>query len=56
MSNPGYLNNCSTEKTEKTTYREWIYGILFPYPAKILMKAIYEVLTQMNTVYNFSYK
>lgn len=30
--------------------REWGYGVVLPYPARTLMKAIYEILTQMNTV------
>lgn len=34
----------------KSHKKHWMYGILLPYPAKMIMKAIYEVLNQTNTV------
>ena len=43
-----YANESAKLNDNKT--KEWIYGILLHYPAKIIMKAIYEVLNQMNTV------
>lgn len=45
-----YDNN---SKPNETNTKEWIYGVLLPFPAKVIMKAIYEVLNQMNTVIFF---
>ena len=44
-----YDNNSKPNENDSTT-KEWIYGVLLPFPAKVIMKAIYEVLNQMNTV------
>ena len=50
MNDYGANNNADNNKPNNSKTKEWIYGILFPFPAKIIMKAIYEVLNQMNTV------
>ena len=47
-----YGNNSKLNEGSSNT-KEWIYGVLLPFPAKVIMKAIYEVLNQMNTVIFF---
>lgn len=50
MAIPQNQNNGNNSYGNSNHQKHWMYGILLPYPAKTIMKAIYEVLNQTNTV------